>query len=209
MRNHNIENTKLVARWLGTGSINIFGMPFAGKDTQGKKLAEIFHAPLLGGGDILRSDHMSERIKQLMTTGKLIPSDDYVSIVLPYLSREEFKDKPLILSSVGRWQGEEASVLEVTAAANHPLRVAVYLKLDEAIVGARWQIAHIQKDRGIRKDDAAHSLLIRLDEFYKKTVPVIDFYRNRGMLVEIDGQDSPDTVTDNILSSLAGYAKKS
>lgn len=91
--------------WLGSGSINIFGRPFAGKDTQGKKLAALFDATLLGGGDILRGSTMPERIKALMRTGELIPTDDYISIVLPYLSQPALAGKPLILSSVGRWHG--------------------------------------------------------------------------------------------------------
>src|SRR5665213_2088060 len=208
MQASQVDNVKLIADWLGSGSINIFGLPFAGKDTQGKCLADLLDAPLLGGGDILRSDTMTDHIKELMKTGKLIPSNDYVSIVLPYLSRQEFAGHPLILSSVGRWHGEEDSVIEVTAASNHPLRAVIYLKLDEEIVRSRWQVAHIQKDRGIRHDDAAHSLIVRLDEFRNKTLPVIELYKQRGMLIEIDGQADPSAVTDTILQELAAYATK-
>ena len=93
--------------WLGTGSINLFGRPFAGKDTQGTRLADLFDGVLLGGGDILRGATMPDHIKAGMKTGKLIPTKDYIAIVLPKLMDESLHGKPLILSSVGRWNGEQ------------------------------------------------------------------------------------------------------
>ena len=117
--------------WLGTGSINIFGRPFSGKDTQGKKLAQLFDAPLIGGGDILRASKIPDDVKQIMSRGELIPTNDYVNIVLPYLSQESLRDKALILSSVGRWQGEEIGVMKVLELANHPLKAVIYLEISE------------------------------------------------------------------------------
>ncbi|MGI0133781.1 MAG: nucleoside monophosphate kinase, partial [Candidatus Micrarchaeaceae archaeon] len=179
-----------IKRWLGTGSINLFGRPFAGKDTQGRKLAELFNAPILGGGDILRGAGMPESIKAIMTSGELIPTKDYLELVLPYLHQSEFVGKPLILSSVGRWHGEEAGVLEATAAASHPLRAAIYLKASESTIRKRQLASQKLGDRGRRADD--NKLQIRLEEFENKTLPVISFYRDEGLLIEVDANQPPD-----------------
>src|SRR5665213_2557950 len=96
-----------VKSWLGSGSINIFGPPFAGKDTQGTRLSKELDAVLLSGGAILRGSNMPNHVKDLMRTGQLIPTNDYFDLVLPYLKQDKFVDKPLVLSSVGRWHGEE------------------------------------------------------------------------------------------------------
>src|SRR5665213_2251698 len=123
-----------IRKWLDSGSINIFGLPFAGKNTQGQRLADLFDAPLLGSGDILRSADMPKYIKKLHTTGKLFPTDVYLKLVLPYLSQRDFAGRPLVLSSFGRWHGEEAGVLEAISAAGHPLRAVIFLNINEDTV---------------------------------------------------------------------------
>jgi len=117
--------------WLGSGSINIFGRPFAGKDNQANQLIAMLDGNLIGGGDILRSEYMPDDIKLLMKTGKLIPSEKYREIVLPYFKQALFKDKPLILSSVGRWYGEEEMVVESLKDSNHELKAVIHLKISE------------------------------------------------------------------------------
>ena len=101
-----------IKAWLGTGSINIFGLPFAGKDTHGAILSQLFDAPLLGGGDILRNSVIPPELKKGLDAGILFPTEEYLRIVTPYLSKPEFQSRPLILSSVGRWIGEEQGVIQ-------------------------------------------------------------------------------------------------
>lgn len=190
-------------KWLGAGSINIFGRPFAGKDTQGKILAEIFGGVLMGGGDILRGSTIPDRVKDIMHAGHLIPTDDYINIVLPYLQQNEFNEKPLILSSVGRWQGEEDSVISATKKSGHELKAVIHLSLDEDSVKLRWQSKKNTDDRGARHDDSLEVLATRLDEYREKTLPVIEHYRRIGLLIEIDGTQPAEAVTDEILRALA------
>lgn len=188
--------------WLGTGSINIFGRPFSGKDTQGKKLAQLFDAPLIGGGDILRASKIPDDVKQIMSRGELIPTKDYVNIVLPYLSQESLRDKALILSSVGRWQGEEIGVMKVLELANHPLKAVIYLEISEEDVSERWEIAQTLGDRGRRADDAHGTLSTRLKEFREKTIPVIQHYDEKRLLIKIDGNPPEEIIFSNIIKSL-------
>lgn len=197
---------EIISRWLGTGSINIFGRPFAGKDSQGRKLADLFDGILLGGGDILRSSTIPEHVRKLMHDGQLIPSSDYIDIVLPYLSQESLKNHPLILSSVGRWHGEETGVIRALEEANHPLKAVVYLSLNEDDVHARWHEIETHQDREARHDDLVGILDTRLSEFEQKTIPVIDYYRSVGLLIEVDGSDTRENVKAAIIDGLASHA---
>jgi adenylate kinase len=197
-----------VRKWLGAGSINIFGPPFAGKDTQGHRLADELDAPLLGGGDILRGSDIPDHIRQVMQAGRLVPIDDYLKLVLPFLGQDKFVGRPLVLSSVGRWHGEEAGVLEATAAAGHPLRAVLYLNISEATVWRRWEHADSARSRGKRADDNYEALQVRLSEFREKTLPAIDFYRSQNLLIEIDSEQDTDVVTEAILDSLIKFSEK-
>ena len=196
------EQIQTIAKWLGTGSINIFGRPFAGKDTQGRILADLFGAELVSGGDILRSYHDQDTLKKVMASGQLIPSDLFLQIVLPFMSQPEFANKPLMLSSIGRLEGEEYTVLEATTASNHPMRVAILLELPEERVWKHFEAAKELNDRGARADDTSEVLKTRLLEFKTKTEPVIEYYRQQNLLIEIDGSLTREQVTSEILKSL-------
>jgi len=206
MKSEQIERIK---NWLGTGSINVFGRPFAGKDTQCTRLADSLDGMVIAGGDILRSHPDKETVKKLMLTGKLFPPDYYISIVLPFLSKPEFAKKPLILSSVGRWYGEEKNVIKASKSSGHPLCAVIYLVVSDEEIQRRWNIKHVRKDRGDRHDDRTEIQNTRQDEFKNKTLPVLDFYRSKGLLIEVDGNASEDEVATKILTALAKYIQSS
>jgi adenylate kinase len=188
--------------WLGSGSINIFGLPYAGKDTHGSTLAELLGAPLLSGGDILRNSVIPPEVKKDLDAGILVPTDDYLQIVTPYLSKPEFQSKPLILSSVGRWIGEEEGVLAATEASGHPTKAVVYLHLSVETLRQRWAKSQEKNDRGGRADDAQHVIETRINEFQEKTLPVIEVYRQKGLLIEVNSDAEKQEVLENILARL-------
>jgi adenylate kinase len=203
------EQQETIASWLQTGSINIFGLPFAGKDTQAQRLAEIFDAPIIGGGDILRSQPTTpQHVLEIIGTGRLAPIKEFLLIMTSYIRRPEFAGRPLILSSVGRRHGEEEGIMQVLESTNHPLKTAVLIGIDEYTVRKRWQTSENLTARGLRDDDAAEALDIRFQEFQDKTTPVIDYYRSLGLLLEIDGKLPPNRVTAEILAGLVGLAGK-
>jgi len=197
-----MESAKKIQAWLGTGAINIFGRPFAGKDTQGKKLLDLFGGKLLGGGDILRNSIIPADVNEIMLRGELVPIKDYISIVLPYLAKAEFAGDPLILSSVGRWKGEETGAIEALRQANHELKAVIYLDIPEDEVRARWHALEHHDDRDNRADDTLEALEVRLTEYRNKTLPVIDEYERLGLLVRVDGTGSPESIHQNILNAL-------
>jgi adenylate kinase len=200
------QKIKVTKDWLAGGSINIFGRPYAGKDTQCRKLAKLLNASLIGGGDILRSNKSFAATQAKVEDGSLAPSDEFLQVVTPYFSEHALKDQPLVLSSLGRWHGEEESILEAAASSGHPVKAVIYIDIDDNEVKKRWQAAQQLGDRGIRADDAEVALDKRLDEFQNKTIPVIEFYKAKGLLIEIDGNNSPDNVTKRILEELLRWA---
>jgi adenylate kinase family enzyme len=111
---------------------------------------------------------------------------------------------------LGRWHGEEQGIIKGAADAGHPLKAVILLNIPEEMVHERWGALHAHIDkRGLRADDAHASLEIRLREFAKKTVPVIEFYREKDMLIEIDGSLPPEQVETQIIDKLYEFATKS
>ncbi|MBP9738167.1 nucleoside monophosphate kinase [Candidatus Saccharibacteria bacterium] len=200
------DQLQTVSSWLGSGSINIFGCPFAGKDTQGLLLADLLGAELIAGGEILRSHHDQEQIQKIMSMGGIIPSELYLQMLLPVLSSPKLKNVPLVLSTVGRAHGEEPIILEATEKSGHPVKAVLFLNVSEDEAWKRFEESKKRGDRGVRQDDSRESLIIRLKKFQQRTVPVIDFYREKGLLVDINGAQSEEEVTNEIISKLARIA---
>jgi adenylate kinase len=197
------DQIKIIKKWLGSGSINLFGSPFAGKDTQGLIIAELLDAHLVAGGDILRSYPDQEKIKELMSTGNLFPTDLYMEIVLPFLSQDEFSGKPLLLSAVGRLHGEEQIISNATAESGHPIKAVINMELSESEVWRRFEESKKNNDRGNRADDQEDALKNRLLKFKAQTLPVIEFYRNKGLVIDINGNLSKEEVTSSITKELS------
>lgn len=199
------EKISTIKSWLGTGSINIFGLPMSGKDTQGIKLAEALNAKFLSSGIIIRA--MEKEIKKSYTNkGDLLPTNLFYEWVLPYFERRDLFDYPLILSSIGRWYGEENQVMSVAAGAGHDIKAAIILNVSEADVENRFKEAQIISDRGDRADDKDFEIFHnRLHEFRTKTMPVIQHYRSLGLLVEVNGDQPREDVFNELVSKL--YAK--
>ena len=191
-----------IKQWLGTGSINIFGLPMSGKDTQGIKLAEALGAKFLSSGMIIRA--MEAETKQNLTgSGNLIPTNTFYDWVLPYFERRDLFNYPLILSSIGRWQGEEIQVMSVASGSGHEIKAVIVLNISEADVENRFKAAQTLQDRGERQDDKDLQVFHnRLQEFRTKTIPVIQHYSSLGLLIEVKGDQSREAVFNDIINKL-------
>jgi adenylate kinase len=200
------HETELVANWLQSGSINIFGRQFSGKDTQGRILADTFDGFLLGGGDIMRNSVIPPHVADDMKKGNLVPRSDYIKIVTPYLSRQEFAGHPLFLSSVGRWIGEEEGVISAAKASGHPIKAVVYLDMPKELSYQRWEMFKAHDNRGVRDDESFESFGTRLREFENKTLPLMEVYDKLGLLISVDANQSVEAVTKAILKQLANRA---
>lgn len=202
------EQIQKIKAWLGIGSINIFGLPMSGKDTVGIQLAEKLGGKFLSSGMIARA--MEQATGNIVTHGgKLMPSNVFYEWVLPYFEREELWKYPLVLSSIGRWSGEEDQVMAVAKASGHTIRAAVVLQLSEQDVVERWEAAKLLGDRGLRADDADPKVFqTRIDEYHQKTLPVLKRYQELGLLVPVQANFSREQVLANVINALASFASR-
>ena len=200
------EKIQKIKEWLGTGSINIFGLPMSGKDTQGVKLAEMLGAKFLSSGMIIRAMETETRQK-LSDKGNLIPTNIFYEWVLPYFERRDLFNYALILSSIGRWSGEEDQVMSVAAGAGHEIKAAIILNISEADVENRFNEAKALNDRGEREDDKDLEIFHnRLKEFREKTLPVLQHYNTLGLLIEVNGDQTREAVFNEIIDKLYNKA---
>ena len=207
------EKIAAIKTWLGTGSINIFGLPMSGKDTVGIRLAETIGARFLSSGMIIRAIE-AEQNKHYTDSGELAPTDVFSQWVLPYFEREDLKDSALILSSVGRWSGEEDQVMDAAASAGHAIKAAVILNVSEADVMARWDAvqesgAREGDETTKREDDKRKEVFQqRIEEFNKKTIPVLQHYQQLGLLVQVQADISRDEVFSLLIDKLYEFTLK-
>jgi adenylate kinase len=199
-----------VREWLGAGAINIFGIQFSGKDTQLNRLQSWLGGVVLGGGDISRQimDQLPEYVRKATLAGELIPLEYFLKLMPPVLGHDQHRGKPLLLSAVGRWHGEEEGVTRSAEEAGHHLKAVIWLEMDEDLSWKRWKHMPHVGDRTERVDDAAEGLSMRLKWFREKTLPVKDYYAQRGLVISVDASKSPDEVEAAILDGLYELAVK-
>lgn len=201
------EKVAKIKEWLGTGSINVFGLPYSGKDTVGLRLAELIGAKFLSSGLILRAAEKEDKeLAKELAAGNLAPTDTFRRIIMPYFSRNDLADFPLVLSSVGRWEGEEYDIMDSAAKANHGIKAVILLNISEDEAKKRWEAARVLGDRGERSDDREKGILDnRIHEFIEKTMPVIETYRKRGLLIPVHATGDRDVVFNGVIDELCKY----
>ena len=202
-----IDKLAKIKTWLGTGSLNVFGLPMSGKDTVGERLAKDLGAKFLSSGIIIRAFE-AEQNQNMTGSGQLIPTNTFYDIILPYFSREEMKNDSLILSSVGRWSGEEDKIMEAARNGGHEIKAVVLLDLTEADVKNRFEAAKELNDRGERADDANLEIFeTRIREFNEKTVPVLNHYDELNLLIKVPADGSRDEVYSSVIDKLVEFIK--
>lgn len=200
-----IDKLAKIKAWLGTGSLNVFGLPMSGKDTVGERLAKDLDAKFLSSGIIIRAFE-AEQNQNMTGSGQLIPTNTFYDIILPYFSREEMKNDSLILSSVGRWSGEEDKIMEAAKNGGHEIKAVVLLDLTEADVKNRFEAAKELNDRGARADDASIEIFeTRIREFNEKTVPVLNHYDELKLLIRVPADGSRDEVYSSVIDKLVEF----
>lgn len=200
-----IDKLAKIKAWLGTGSLNVFGLPMSGKDTVGERLAKDLGAKFLSSGIIIRAFE-AEQNQNMTGSGQLIPTNTFYDIILPYFSREEMKNDSLILSSVGRWAGEEDKIMEAAKNGGHEIKAVVLLDLTEADVKNRFEAAKELNDRGERADDANLEIFeTRIREFNEKTVPVLNHYDELKLLIRVPANGSRDEVYSSVIDKLVEF----
>jgi adenylate kinase len=177
--------------------------PGAGKGTQGQRLAEIYGVPHLATGDLLRQ-HVAEgtalgvEAKAYMDRGELVPDKIVTSLILNRLTG----GKPLrgfILDGFPRSLKQAEDSYEWGQGRRLTFHKVVSLAVDEDEL-VRRLVARGR--RSGRSDDNEDTIRHRLRVYDENTRPLLDFYRNRGILAEVDGTGPVDEVTDRIRAAL-------
>ena len=177
--------------------------PGAGKGTQGDRLAEVYDVPHLATGDLLRR-HVAEgtplglEAKQFMDRGELVPDRLVVDLVARHLSGPE----PLpgfVLDGFPRTLPQAKTAYDWGRAHDRTFHAVISLDVPED------ELVRRLLERGRRSgrtDDTDDTIRHRLAVYAENTQPLLDFYRDRGVLLEIDGTGEIDDVTRRVRDAL-------
>lgn len=174
--------------------IVLIGIQGSGKSTQGNLLSERLNIPYLSTGHIFREmakekTQSGRYIKETINAGILIPDEKTIEIVNEYLGRPEYS-KGYILDGFPRTKVQAESF-------NEKIDKVVYLKVSDK--EALWRIAGRADNR---EDETLQAIKKRIESFHEFTEPVIEFYKEKGLLLEVDGEESIEDINQEILSHL-------
>ena len=178
-------------------NVIFLGAPGAGKGTQAKTLAEHWGVPHISTGDILREAIKEEtplgvKAKSYVDSGQLVPSELVQDMVSERLQKSD-TTSGWILDGFPRTVNQAVFLDNLLQKMNLNGAMAINLDVpDEVVVGRLLQ-------RG-RKDDSEEVIRRRLQIYHSETTPLVDYYGDRKQLFVIDGNKSPEQVTENLKS---------
>lgn len=178
--------------------IILIGIQGSGKSTQGNLLRDKLNTPYLSTGHIFREmakekTSLGRYIKEIMNAGFLIPDEKTVEIVSEYLKKPEY-EKGYILDGFPR------TVEQVKMFENGVDKV-VYLRVSDK--EALWRLSYRNGENGqVREDETLAAIRKRIELFHQLTEPVLDYYRQKGSLVEIDGEKTIEDIHKEILEKI-------
>ena len=214
--------------------IVMVGAPGAGKGTQAKLLSKRTGLPHISSGDLFRENLKNETelgklAKSFMEKGELVPDDVTIKMVQDRLSRPDCADGA-ILDGFPRTCAQAEALDDTLAEAGLKIALVPFIKVPEDVLMARltgrWtcrESGHIYhtlfsppKQEGIcdldgselyqRKDDSPETVANRIEVYFDQTAPLIEFYREKGVLVEIDGEREIEQVNETLLDHIPAEA---
>ena len=210
--------------------IVLLGPPGVGKGTQAKILSERSGLAHISSGDLFRENlknktELGKLAQTYMTKGELVPDDVTIAMIRERLSRPDCKEGA-ILDGFPRTPAQADALENMLQEFNGHVDAVPFITADEDTLverlSARWTCranGHVfnekfnpEKVHGIcdfdgselyqRDDDKAETVKRRIDVYLGQTSPLINYYRNNGKLVELDGMESIEQVTENLLQAV-------
>ncbi len=177
--------------------ISLIGRPGSGKGTQIDMIARDFSFAVINTGEMLRerakkNDFIGDKIKDTLNSGGLIPTPLVFSLWMPKMAEFYKKNLPGIVFDGNPRKLYEAYMLEeVFEMFEWNNFSAFHIKITE-------EEAHKRLKKRRRSDDTEEEIKKRLEWFKEEVEPVIDYYKEKGVLIEIDGEQSIEKVKEDI-----------
>jgi len=210
----------------------LLGAPGAGKGTQAEMLVKALGTPHVASGDLFR-DHLSRGTelgllaKRYMDEGKLVPDDVTVRMVLERLAQPDCA-RGVLLDGFPRTIAQAEALKNALGEKSLAVKAVLYIKVstEELLerLGGRYTCKNCQsvyhvvfdppKQPGVcdkcggplyqRADDTLETAKKRLDVYFQQTAALIEYYRQQGLLREIDGERSIEAVQQALLKAIRG-----
>lgn len=210
----------------------LLGGPGAGKGTQAERLSEALEIPQVSTGDLFRENLKSETelgrlAKGYMERGELVPDEVTVGMVRERLSRPDAA-KGAILDGFPRTIAQAEALGALLAELGFKLAMVPYIKVPEDVLLARlagrWtcrgcgamyhELFSPPQQAGVcdkcggelyqRPDDTPETQKHRIAVYFEQTAPLIDYYREKGLLVEVDGRPGIDEIQADLMNVIKG-----
>lgn len=213
----------------------LMGLPGAGKGTQAEKIVEKYNIPHISTGDMFRAaikdgTELGLQAKSYMDKGELVPDEVTIGIVRERLGKND-TDKGFLLDGFPRTVAQAEALEKILKELNKEIDYVINIHVDQEILmerltgrrickncGATYHLVfNPPKEEGIcdkcggnlyqRADDNAETVGNRLEVNLKQTKPLLDFYKSKGYLKNIDGQQEINKVFEDICNLLGGLGE--
>ena len=182
----------------------IVGPPGAGKGTQASRITTAYGIPDISTGDIFRANIKNEtplglQVKAIVDAGDYVP-DSLTNELVTNRIAEDDAANGFLLDGYPRTLDQVAYLDELLEKNGQKLDAVIQLVADQDEIVSR--LTKRAKEQG-RADDSEEAIRHRQEVYVRETSPLIDVYRSRGLLVEVDGLGDMDEVAARITSALA------